>query len=169
MFFKYEDIDRSASHFSNAWLNCYTSVKVSNVAMPHLAQPDLITQRFSPGELSRNHTVVVFVIAACHSFLFIPLFLFVNPGELLLTRGSLRWEWAALDHFRDRPKNHTKLPVQSRGVFLLLGSLCLCIWNLIPLCAGDPVRVCCGLGRGRQCVSEWDGSHMLAVWTYSPN
>lgn len=122
MFFKYEEIDRSASHFSNAWLNCYTSVKVSNVAMPHLAQPDLITQRFSPGELSRNHTVVVFVIAACHSFLFIPLFLFVNPGELLLTRGSLRWEWAALDHFRDRPKTTPSFPC-NQGVYFSCSAL----------------------------------------------
>lgn len=29
--------------------------------------------------------------------------------------------------------------------------------------------VCYELGRGRHSVGEWEGSHMLAVWTSSPN
>ncbi len=96
-------------------------------------------------------------------FFFIPLFLFVNMGELLLTRGSLRSGWATLDHFRAHPKTTPSFPC-NQWVYFSFSALSVSLYrNLIPLCVGDLVCVCCGLGRGRQCVSEWEESHMLAV------
>lgn len=71
---------------------------------------------FLPRETSQNQTVVAFVITGCHSSPFIPFFLFVNLGELPLTRGSLWWVSAVPDHFRARPRNHTKLPASSSNV-----------------------------------------------------
>lgn len=99
--------------------------------------------------------------------LLIPLLLFVNLGELLLTQGPLRWEWATLDHFRARCKTTPNFSYH-QGVYFSFPALSASLYlKPHPSCAADLVRVCCGLGRGS--VSEWEGSHMLAVWTYSPN
>lgn len=84
------------------------------------------------------------------------------PGGLCGKSGP---QWTTSEPIPKKPHQ----AVINGCISLSLLSLSLFIWNLIPLCAGDLVCVCCELGRGIQCVSEREGSHMLAVWTYSPN
>lgn len=92
-----------------------------------------------------------------------PLFFFSNLGELQLNRGSLWWGEETLDHFRARPKTTPSFPLLSRAVFLFLYSLCLPISETSSFSVLVTWSVCCGLGSGRQRVTEWEGSHMLAV------
>lgn len=55
------------------------------------------------------------------------------------------------------------------GVFLFLCSLPVSLYletsslSVLVTRSSVCVCVCCGLSKGRQCVSEWEGSHMLAV------
>lgn len=127
------------------------------VTTQHVAQPDRTIHWFSPREPSQNHTVVAFVITVCHSFsLHPPLFLFFNLGELPLNRGSLRWDGETLDHFRAHPKTTPSFPYY-------LYSLCLPQSETSSFSVPVIWSVCCGLGSGRQRVTEWEGSHMLAV------
>lgn len=115
--------------------------KCKKVATQHLAQPDLITHRFSPGEPSHNCTVVNFVITACHAVSLYP-------------RLSLcQYGWASVDQGVSAVRVGHSGPLQSpsqkphQGVIngcisLSLLSLSFLPRNLIPLCVGDLGRVC---------------------------
>lgn len=107
---------------------------------------------FSPREPSTNSTAVVLVVATCHS---------VSPHPFLsLWQNWVSSCWPGRLCGKSGPRLATSEPNPPKPHQAVIS-------GYVPV--SDLGLVCCELGRGRHTVGEWEGSHMLAVWTSSPN